>query len=257
MSNFAWPSDAQCALSLTYDDAIPAHPNLVAPALELHGLRGTFYAVLRPSSDIFARPEAWAALAAAGHEIGNHSLFHPCRMPDSPFPWLDPAYNLCDYAPARLHDELAVANSILRLIDGRPDRTYGATCCHTTIGRAPHEQSMSPVLDSLFTAVRGNLTNRPEVPAKGINRLNVGCIGADGKSLDELIAIVESARTVGGWAVLCAHGVGPESHSLHLDINVHESFVAWLAQQRASVWTAPFRDVAASVFSDASAKLSR
>ena len=40
---FTWPQNCRGAISLTYDDALPCHWLLVAPALEAQGLRGTFY----------------------------------------------------------------------------------------------------------------------------------------------------------------------------------------------------------------------
>jgi hypothetical protein len=39
------------------------------------------------------------------------------------------------------------------------------------------------------------------------------------------------------------HGVGAETHDLHLDTDVHNQFIRWLAQQQ-TIWTAPFREVA-------------
>ena len=40
---FRWPEGRRCAVSLTYDDALPVHYEHVGPRLEAHGLRGTFY----------------------------------------------------------------------------------------------------------------------------------------------------------------------------------------------------------------------
>jgi len=73
-----WPDATQCAVSLSYDDSVPVHHREVAPLLEKHGLRGTFYL----SALTIENPEAWKIVAAAGHELGNHSLFHPCRRID-------------------------------------------------------------------------------------------------------------------------------------------------------------------------------
>jgi hypothetical protein len=61
-----------------------------------------------------------------------------------------------------------------------------------------------------------------------------------------LQAIVEAAQAQRGWAVLMMHGVGPESHDLHLEREVHQQFIAWLAQQ-ATIWVAPFIDIATYV----------
>lgn len=41
--SFHWPGGRSCAVSLTYDDALPIHHEYVGPRLEAHGLRGTFF----------------------------------------------------------------------------------------------------------------------------------------------------------------------------------------------------------------------
>ena len=76
-STFQWPKGRQGAVSITYDDALTCHHQLVAPAWEAVGLRATFYTPIR--STFMQETEAWRAVAAKGHELGNHSLFHPCR----------------------------------------------------------------------------------------------------------------------------------------------------------------------------------
>jgi peptidoglycan/xylan/chitin deacetylase (PgdA/CDA1 family) len=239
---FAWPEQIECAVSLTYDDGLPIHTALVGPTLQECGLRATFYPPTL--SDLRHHPDHWRRLAAAGHELGNHTVFHPCRRTTADqHSWLEECYNLCGYSAARLRSELAVANLVLSLIDGQTERTYGNTCCDTTIGSGAAEQAMDAVLADLFVAARGALTNRSARPADSLNLLNVGCISADGLNLAELIDIMDDARAQGGWAVLMIHGVGSETHDLHLDREVHRHFIAWLAGQPA-IWTAPFIQIA-------------
>jgi len=238
---FAWPDSIQGAVSLTYDDGLPVHYTRVAPLLQQHGLFATFYPMVQ--SDLRLHPENWRQLAAAGHELGNHTLFHPCRQrsPD-PFPWLDRRYDLKQYTPAHLRAELEVANLVLSLLDGRQERTYAYTCCDATIGSGATEQPLEPLLADLFIAARGELMNKIVHPKDGINLFNIGCIHIDGLSLEELIRLVEQARTSSGWAVLMMHGVGADTHDLYLDAEVHKRFIGWLARQQ-GIWTAPVRTI--------------
>jgi peptidoglycan/xylan/chitin deacetylase (PgdA/CDA1 family) len=67
----------QCAVVLTYDDAIDQDLDNVVPALDSLGLKGTFYLIGR-SPVVGKRMEEWRAAAREGHELGNHSLTHPC-----------------------------------------------------------------------------------------------------------------------------------------------------------------------------------
>lgn len=61
-------------VALTFDDG-PTQAGLdaVLPVLERHGAHATFFLI---GSDAQAHPELVRRLAAAGHEIGNHSYSH-------------------------------------------------------------------------------------------------------------------------------------------------------------------------------------
>lgn len=239
---FAWPAHIRGVVSLTYDDGLPIHWSLVDPLLRQHGLLATFYPMVQ--SDLRVHPENWRQLAAAGHELGNHTVFHPCRQasPD-PYPWLEARYDLRRYTPAQMRAELEVANLVLHLLDGREDRSYGSTCCDMTVGDGTQEQALEPILQDLFVAARGGLANRIAQPGQGFSLFNLGCISADGRSLEDLTQLVEQTRQSGGWAVLMLHGIGAGTHNLYLDEVVHAQFIRWLARQQ-GVWTAPVRTIA-------------
>jgi peptidoglycan/xylan/chitin deacetylase (PgdA/CDA1 family) len=66
----------QCAVVLTYDDALNVHLDKVIPALDSLDLKGTFY--LSGFSPSFrTRVKDWSVVAQSGHELGNHTLYHP------------------------------------------------------------------------------------------------------------------------------------------------------------------------------------
>lgn len=239
---FVWPDQIQGAVSLTYDDGLPVHYTLVDPLLRHYGLLATFYPMIQ--SDLRLHPENWRQLAAAGHELGNHTIFHPCRQPSpDPYPWLEERYDLRRYTPAQMRAELEVANLVLYLLDGLTDRSYGSTCCDMTVGHGATEQALEPMLADLFVAARGVLTNRVAGPRRDFDLFNLGCISADGRSLEDLTQLVEQASKSGGWAVLMIHGIGAGTHDLYLDAGVHEHFIDWLSSQQ-GVWTAPVRTIA-------------
>jgi len=242
-NDFHWPGGQKCAVSLTYDDGLPVHYEYVGPLLVEAGLRGTFNMTIR--GDPLLHPEKWRALANDGHELGNHSLFHPCRRTPEDT-WLEECYDLCDYTPERFRLELEIANLVLYLIDGKHERTYGNTCCDTTIGRGSHEISMDDILRRLFIAARGPFNRQITNPRAPINLMQVGHFGADSQNMDyeDIQAEIKQAAEMGGWIVFMIHGVGKETHSLYIDKGVHEKLVAWLAANRVDIWTAPFIEVA-------------
>src|SRR5262245_40961167 len=74
---FAWPGGAQAAVSLGYDDGLNSQLDHVVPALNKRGLRASFYVPINGPT-LPGRQNEWKDAAAAGHELGNHSLFHGC-----------------------------------------------------------------------------------------------------------------------------------------------------------------------------------
>lgn len=235
-----WPAGAVCAVSLTYDDGRAVHHQHVAPLLESHGLHATFYLSIQHVRD----PDEWTKVAARGHELGNHSLFHPCRRePAEKFGWLAEDYDLANYSPQRFHDELELANKFIDLLDGGRPRTYGNNCTNLTIGRGDREQPMDPILEQLFVAARGTVTREPVDPMRPVFT-RLGHYSGDGKTFDQLRAEIEQARERGGWIIYMFHGVGQGTHSLFIDDKEHRKLVEWLDGERTSIWTAPVVDVA-------------
>src|SRR5690349_20329548 len=78
---FAWPDGKRAAVSLSFDDARPTQVDAGLPILDRYGVKATFY--LSPPN-VAQRQEAWRNAAAHGHEMGNHTLTHPCT---GNFPW--------------------------------------------------------------------------------------------------------------------------------------------------------------------------
>lgn len=226
----------RCIVSLTYDDGLPCHPEFVAPLLERHGLRATFYPHLL--SRFWEQLARWRRMAQSGHELGNHTLFHPCydeRWPDRP-------YNLKNYTVGRWRDEVALANHVLHAIDGHVTRTFGNTCHHNLIGSGETQVQVAAQAPDFFVACRGEHTRRP-VNLEHINWFNLGTKGVDGATFASLREEVEMLCETGGWIIYTLHGVGSRDIDLHIDEHEHRLFVEWLGQHHTQIWTAPVADV--------------
>lgn len=244
MKEFNWPNGCTAALSLTYDDGLPGHVEYVAPLLEEYELRATFYAWI--IKDPMHNPSRWAELAKRGHELGNHSVFHPCRKdPERGFDsWLDDVYDLRFYNKKRFKTELELANLILHLLDGKNLRSYGNNCCDTTFGSGENEESMDQVLSELFIAARGPWNNKPVHITKDLNLMQLGHFSADHRSFIELKDEVKGNVQLNGWSLYMIHGVGKETYDLHIEREHHEEFIAWLAEQKGTLWVAPVAEIA-------------
>jgi peptidoglycan/xylan/chitin deacetylase (PgdA/CDA1 family) len=74
-SDFKWPEGKKMGLSLTFDDARLSQVDKGIPLLNSYGVKATFY--LSPDN-MKKRLSLWKKAVTSGHDIGNHSLLHPC-----------------------------------------------------------------------------------------------------------------------------------------------------------------------------------
>ena len=230
--SFVWPDGKTAAVCLTYDDGLDCHLDVAAPALERYGLKGTFYCTGN-SGSLYARMEEWRALAARGHELGNHTLFHPCNGDN--FDWVKPEYNLNSYTLDQLMAELRTANSLLKAVDGLEQRSFAYTCSNHTIKGVSFIDSIR----ILFPAARGG----GPVPEQmdGVDIHYVPSWGVLDPTGDELIAFVEEARSKGTLAVFMFHSVG--GGYLNVSAEAHEQLLEYLEQNREFFWTDTFLNV--------------
>jgi peptidoglycan-N-acetylglucosamine deacetylase len=229
----------QCAVALTYDDALQVHLDQVAPALDSLGLKGTFYL-----SGYFPgfrqRIADWKAVADKGHELANHTLFHPCtgRVPGRE--WVKPENDLSTYSLPRITDEIRMTNVLLQALDGKTQRTFAYPCGDTKIG----EVSYYEPLRRDFVAARGVKTEF--LPVNQIDLENVGSVVVNGQSGEELIALVKKAMESKTLLVFLFHGVGGE-HDLNVSLPAHRQLLQFLKQNQGRIWVAPFLEVAQHV----------
>ncbi len=225
----------QCAVVLTYDDALNVHLDQAIPVLDSLGLKATFYL-----SGFFPglrqRVGDWKAIAARGHELANHTLFHPCTGNTPGREWVKPEYDLSKYTPARLGDEIRMTNVLLQALDGKTQRTFAYPCGDTQIGGVPYFAQVA----GDFVAARGVHTEF--LPIGGINLDNVGSVVVNGQSGEQLIALVQKAMETHSLLVFLFHGVGGE-HDLNVSLPAHRQLLAFLHGQQRQVWVAPFLEV--------------
>jgi peptidoglycan-N-acetylglucosamine deacetylase len=240
-----WADGRTTAVTLSYDDGLQVHRELVAPMLAERGLRATFYVPIG-STDLQSNVDGWRAVARAGHELGNHSIVHPCRADAHPDvrSWLRPENDLAAYTPQRWRDEMSAANFALHLIDGRARRTFGNTCDDTEIGIGPGRTSLEPLIAELFVAGRGPATGRPVDP-DAANLAALGCVIGDFLTFDRFRAQIESA--VGEWLIYEIHGVGEGTHRLFVDGAEQERLLDYLGERTDTVLTAPLVEIASSL----------
>lgn len=259
-------------VSLTFDDGLDVHMDRVIPMLDARGLAGSFYVTLSALS-FAGRLDDWRRAAARGHELGNHTIFHPAWSRKS---HITSGNAIESYTLDRMRLELDAANRILAGVDGRPARTFAYPNSNPVIGRpglakrlltrakldrtrlmgvvnrhpwldaGSTQRSYEPVVAELFAAARTggrSFSSGPDFPPP---RFAVPCVSLDGKRIDEVEPVLaDFLRQEGGWLVFLAHGVGG-GHRLSCDLPVFEWLLGALRAAPVSVLT--LRDAAQAVY---------
>jgi sialate O-acetylesterase len=236
--NGAW-NGKRCAVALTYDDALNTHLDHVIPLLDTLGFKGTFY-LSGFFPGLSERVKDWIVAARGGHELGNHTLFHPCEGRAPGREWVSPEYDLNVYTVRRMVDEMRMANVLLETMDGMTTRTFAYPCGDTKAGDS-----------SYVNAVRGLCVGARGVEGKlqtidAVDLYGIGAYMINGQSGEELIRLVKGAEAKGALCVFLFHGVGGE-HSLNVSLEAHRMLLMYLKDHEHGIWIAPMRDICALI----------
>lgn len=223
------------AISFTYDDALNVHLDKAIPVLDSYDMKATFY-VPAYSGCLMTRKEEWASAARNGHELGNHTLFHPCSAKEAGMDWVKPEYDLGNYNLGRILDEIRLANNILESLDGKTDRSFAYTCGHTKAGN----ESFVDEIKNDFVSARGVDDNINNLHQTDLFQLNTFIV--DNTGISQLVAAVDRAKAENAYLVFLFHGVGGE-HPMDCNERTHKMLIEYIAKMEEEVWVAPVVEV--------------
>jgi peptidoglycan/xylan/chitin deacetylase (PgdA/CDA1 family) len=224
----SWPGGARAAVVLTYDDALESQLAHAVPALDAAAFKATFFLSGVRQQDV----ERWRAVAANGHELANHTIFHACARDDYP---ADPRYTSEAYTLDSMLREIEQQNVLLSAIDGRTRHGFATPCGESRAGGVDYIEALRRA--SLVTYVRGVVMTPDDLGADvaALDPMHLPARGFGvGTTASQLIELVRQAQAGGGWAVFLFHGIGGD----YLDVSdaAHREFIAWLASHRQEVW---------------------
>ncbi len=225
--SFTWPEGRKMALTLTFDDARLSQIDTGIPLLDKYGVKATFY--ISPENMI-KRSDKWKKASQNGHEIGNHSLLHPCS---GNFTW-SRSRALEDYTLERMMNELDSASRFVTEKVGLHPVSFAYPCGQTFIGRGINVQSYVPLIAFLFESGRGWLNEAPNDPAFcDLSQLNGTEL--DGKSIDQVLNLIESAKTNGYWLILAGHEMDVEGFQTS-QLKTIESICKYATDPANGIW---------------------
>lgn len=236
-----WSAGYQGAVSLTFDDGMRSQFEIGVPLLNRHGIQATFY--VNPREHDAENLARWSEAAAQGHEIGNHTVNHPCsknfafiadtgRRALEEMSWNEMAWEL-----AETNRRLAAVQANPRVV------SFAYPCYQPFLGKGAARVSYVPlVLEHCIAGRgRGERANDPRYCDLGY-LWSWPCERLTGA---HLIGLAEQAAHEGRWAILTFHGI----HEGHLAVAEGDlaELCAHLAANRARIWSAPVATVAAHV----------
>ncbi|MHC4559743.1 MAG: polysaccharide deacetylase family protein [Planctomycetota bacterium] len=197
---FSWPEGKHGAISITFDDARFSQIDNGLPILDKYGAKATFYVSIK---SLEKRLDAWKKAAANGHEIGNHSLTHPCS---GNFTFARQRA-LENYTLNKMHYELEESNLIIeRLLNVKPV-SFAYPCGQKFVGRGMNVKSYIPVVAENFLTGRGWMDEWSNDPAFCDMAQLMG-VELDGKDFEQVKQWIDKTTANGGWLVFCGHDIG-------------------------------------------------
>jgi len=239
LKQFSWPEGKKVAVSLSFDDGRTSQVDAGTSLLDKYGIKATFYVV--PSA-VEQRLEEWKNAVKSGHEIGNHSLNHPCT---GNFSW---ARNkaLEDYSLDQMKKELTTANKEIQKLLGITPEVFAYPCGQTFVGRGTETRSYIPVIAEMFKSGRGWLDEGPNDPSF-CDFAQLTGMEMDGKHFDEVKNMIETAGETGKWLVLAGHEMGEDGPQT-TRLSMLEDLIKYAEDPANGVWLAPVGTVAEYVY---------
>jgi peptidoglycan/xylan/chitin deacetylase (PgdA/CDA1 family) len=235
---FDWPQGAEAAVSLTFDDGMRSQREVGVPLLNRYGVRATFY--VNPRDDDGAMLEEWRSASEDGHEIGNHTINHPCSK----------NFTFISEFGRRALEEMSleeigweIDETNRRLAERLPNQravSFAYPCYQPFVGRGARRQSYVPVVLERCVAGRGRGEQSNDARYCDLGYLwSWPCERMVGQTL---IGIVEQAAAQGRWAILTFHGI--QEGQLSVAEGDLAELCAHLQRSQTRIWSAPVAEVA-------------
>jgi len=239
-AGFSWPVGVKAAVSITFDHAAPSQLDRGLPILDQHGLKASFYLDIPEAKKRLAD---WRKAVGVGHEIGNHTLNHPCSGDYSFERKRGEKDALEDVTPEWVEKDFLAANEELKRMFGSEPKTFSYPCGEMFTGRGEETRSYVPLVARHFIAGRGFGMDFSNNPAD-CDLAKVNALAADGFSYKAFLKAIERAEASGDWVIFCGHGVGVKGGYPSISDLELEKLCAWLDEHRKEVWTGTVAEIA-------------
>ena len=227
-TTFSWPEGKKAALCLSFDDARLSNVDVGLDLFKKYGVAVTYYVV---PSGVRQRLDQWKQAVRDGHEIGNHTLVHPCS---ENFDWAR-SKGLETYNLAAMRRELTAANREIQELLGVTPASFAYSCGQTYVGRGAQTQSYVPLVAELFESGRGWLDEAPNDPMFADFSQLMG-VESDGKDFETQIRpMLDEAVKNGKWLILGGHEIGVSGPQT-TRVKMLEALIQYAQRPNSGIW---------------------
>lgn len=232
---FQWPDGKKLAISLSFDDARESQVLVGTTLLDAYGVKATFFVV--PSA-VEKQLAGWKKAVASGHEIGNHSLTHPCARN---FSWSrDNA--LENYTLKQMQNNLTACNQQLEELLHVKCDVFAYPCGQKYVGSGTNTKSYVPLVAKMFVLGRGWKDEAPNDP-RFCNFAQLTGTEMDGKDFEDILVMINNAKENGLWLVLAGHEMGDSGYQT-TRLSMLKQLLAYAQDPANGIWIAPMGTVA-------------
>ena len=225
-------------LSLTFDDARLTQIDKGMPVLDKYGVKASFY--LSPVN-MYQRIDGWKKAVNNGHDIGNHSLIHPCTIN---YGWPQEAA-LENYTLRRMSTELDSASSVIESALGIKPSSFAFPCGETFIGKGLNLNSYIPLVAEKFETGRLWLSEGPNDPLF-CDMSQLTGMELDGKSFEQIKKLIDSAKSKGSWLILAGHEINDSGNQTSL-LSTIEAICKYAMDPANGIWIDNVHNIATYV----------
>jgi len=234
-----WLESCPGAVSLTFDDGMQSQLERAIPILEENGLLGTFY--VNPKNGEWKQQMVpWTQVAESGHEVGNHTVNHPCSCAFS----ISRENCLESMTLKDMAWEIAEGKRRIReAIPNQAEFTFCYPCYHAHVGDGSCRKSYVPVVADHHLAARGKGDLGNHAVTADLHHLY--SFPVERHSASQMIGLIEDSIAQSRWPILTFHGI--EEGHLAVSESDFISLCRYLCDHRARIWTAPVVSVAHAI----------
>jgi peptidoglycan/xylan/chitin deacetylase (PgdA/CDA1 family) len=226
-NHFEWPNGKRAAVSLSFDDSRLSQIDAGLAVLRKEGVKATFY-VQAPGVE--KRQEGWKTAVAEGHEIGNHTVTHPCTG-NYPFS----RYNaLEDYDLKRMAQQMDENNQHIHKLLGVTPKDFAYPCGLKFVGRGRETKSYVPLVAERFLSGRGYLDEAPNDPSF-VDLAQAMGTPFDDLTFEQMKKLVDEAVQNGSWIIFVGHEMGSRAYQT-TDLHALEQLCEYLKDPANGIW---------------------